>query len=116
MSEILVGDKVPLFLQLVDREPGHKVECVVVNDLGKELDRMSMIDSGNGLYLGPDYKMPDVPYIIALYSVQDSDKYEDASDLFTSRPKAVQKEKHIEGQVTKRQKSNEMIMGMVIKR
>lgn len=111
---IVVGAKLPLTLTLVDAEAGHDVVASVTDSFGKQHVRTKLIDVGSGVYVNNEVQMPDVPFVVVQYFVQDSDKYEVASERFDSIPKPMPPEKMIDGQVIKRAKVKDIISGDVI--
>lgn len=111
-GQVVVGELIPLTLQVVDGQAGLRVSCNVVDDLGKSIALVNLQDYGGGLYVDKSVQMPDARFVVAQYSVE-GDTYEVVSERFDSVPKTVEPEKFITGIVEGSKMNNDFIIGMV---
>lgn len=112
-NQTIVGQPIPLSLTTVDGKSGLEVHASVVDCFGKSHGNVKLQDLGSGVYVDRSILMPDVPFVIAQYVIND-DRYEMPSERFDSIPKASEPVKFIEGRVTKRSPSGDYIAGEVI--
>lgn len=113
--KIVVGGAIPLSLTTVDNAKGLSVIASIVDCFGAQIAREKLSETSPGVYVSLDVKMPDVPFVVVQYFIQDSDKYAVANERFDSEPKASEPVKFLEGQVTSRKKLTEYVSGEVIK-
>jgi hypothetical protein len=112
MNQIMVGEILPLSLTTVDGKSGLEVYASVVDCFGKAQGNVKLEDLGSGIYVDRTLRMPDVPFVIAQYVIND-EKYEMPSERFDSIPKPSEPAKFIEGRIAKRSKIEDYITGEV---
>lgn len=111
--QIKIGDPIPLSLKLFDNSPDQKVTADIYSNKGDKLKSVGLFHLESGLYINTDTPMPNVESVIVVYSVRDSDKYADASDIFYSKPLEVDEPKFIHGTVERKENRSEFITGVV---
>lgn len=88
---IEAGATVPLNLTLFDGNKDMKVLARVLSPDLKLLEEVELLHVEGGVYVNRSVLMPELPYLIAHYSVFDGDKeseeYEKSSDVFYLSPK-----------------------------
>lgn len=99
MIEVVVGEKIPLNLQVFDGNPDLKVTATLLDKHGKEFFRSDLSHLSNGLYANFELDMPDLDLLIAQYATNKQDDYELSQDIFKAIPKARPIEKIIVGEV-----------------
>lgn len=113
MSAVIVGEKIPLALNLHDNRPDLKVQAEIFSMFGDRLATVYLYHAQSGLYINTDLPMPNVPYIIVKYDVLDSEDYESVAERFDSSQREPDPEKFVSGQVDTVVKSKEFITGVV---
>lgn len=113
MSCVVVGSKVPLSLQLYDNKSGLKVTADILDMFGVKLTQMHLHSTESGLYINTDYPMPELPYILVSYAVDNSNEYESCFERFYSVAAEPEEETWIVGSVDNVSKDNEWITGVV---
>jgi hypothetical protein len=99
MIDVIVGQKIPLSLQVYDGNGLLKVECRLIMPTGSEFLRAKLDHVGGGLYLNTSIEMPDEKYLIGQFLTDKPDDYEIAQDVFQGIPKVQPEEKYILGEV-----------------
>jgi len=99
MIDVLVGEKIPLILQVHDGNENLKVEATLFDGFGKEFMRVELTPIRGGLYSNYTVDMPEVPLLVAQYLTDKPDDYEVAQDVFKAIPKPKAPEKMIVGEV-----------------
>lgn len=112
--KITVGERLPLTMTTVDDAKGLEVVAVVTDAFGKQIASEKMTEPGPGVYVNLDVIMPDVPFVVVKYFINNSDLYAVCSERFDSQPKPSEPAKFVEGQVTSRKKLTEYVSGEVI--
>lgn len=113
MSTVTVGEKMPLALKLYDGNQFQKVRADVFSMFGDKLASVFLYHAQNGLYINTDLPMPDVQFVLATYTVEDSENYESVCERIDSRKRDPEPEKFISGQVTAQSESSEFITGVI---
>lgn len=112
MTEINIGDSIPLSVQVWDKNADLDVKAKLTDNFGILLEIVPLVSYGEGLYMSQIVKMPDVKFVVAQYLIEPDD-YETTSETFFSIPKPSEPQKFIVGEVQSRIKSNEYTIGVV---
>lgn len=74
---ITIGDKVPVFLNVGNKNEALFVRAIVTNHLGANIPEspIALISHGNGLYGFDDLIMPDVQFLNIVYDVFKDDTF-----------------------------------------
>jgi hypothetical protein len=113
VSVVKIGEKIPLALKLHDNRPGMTVRADIFSMYGDRLSSVYLYHAQSGLYINTDLPMPDVPYALVTYTVEDSEDYESVCERIDSRQRDSEPEKYISGQVTSESTSSEFITGVI---
>lgn len=113
-NQTIVGTPLNLSLTTVDAKTGLEVVASVVDSHGTQVARVKLQDIGSGIYVDRSVQMPDVPFVVVQYLITNDDNYEIASERFDSVPKPSAPIKAIEGNIIKRQRANDHIIGEVM--
>ncbi len=111
---VVIGESIPLFLKVFDRDETLTVKAILRDQDGKHLETVDLVSSGGGAYRNTSVKMPDVEYVTADYITNMLEKYEEPQDLFKSIPKPELEEKILVGEVVCVLKlDDEILVGVV---
>lgn len=99
MIQVLVGQKIPLNLQVYDGNKDLLVECILFDKNGNRYLSAQLTHSNAGLYLNNEVEMPEIDYLIAQYFTNKPMDYEMAQDIFHAVPKVQPLEKYLLGEV-----------------
>lgn len=113
LSEVTVGEKMPLALKLYDSRVNMTVRADVFSMFGDRLATVNLYHAESGLYLNTDLPMPDVKYVLVTYTVEDSEDYESVCERFDSSERMPEEESFVAGQVDSVSKSAEFITGVI---
>lgn len=91
--KVVVGEPIPLNLQLYDGRDDMQPEVVLYSSEGERLGRRVLIHFGNGLYLDKSFLMPDTEEVVAQYEVKKDRRPVDDYEIVTETFYAVQPEK-----------------------
>lgn len=112
MTEVLVGERVPLSVQAFDENPGLKIMARIHSMDGELLENTYLYHAMNGLYLNTEIIMPD-KIIIATYAVENSGDYMTGAEKFSPIKPEKSPEKFIYGFVTEKITDTEFITGVI---
>ena len=113
MSIVIIGEKMPLALKLYDSRPDKTIRADVFSMFGDKLATVNLYHAQSGLYLNTDLPMPDVPYVLVTYTVEDSEDYESVCERFDSCERPTEPETFVSGQVESSSKNTEFISGVI---
>lgn len=102
MIDVLVGEKIPLILQVHDGNENLKVEATLFDGFGKEFMRVELTPIRGGLYSNYTVDMPEIPLLVAQYLTDKPADYEVVQDIFKAIPKPIKPAKMIIGEVIKK--------------
>lgn len=102
MSQVKVGDIMPLSICLHDGKSGMNISADIFNKFGDLLQSVALSNTQGGLYVNTNEVMPDLDYVIINYRVNDSDDYEMACERFDAIKLPTKGVKYIVGQVVKK--------------
>ncbi len=110
---ILIGNQIPLRLQLFDGAEDVKVTAVVFNRFNAQLGRLNLNHVHGGLYVATGPVMPVYP-VFAQFFTDKPDVYAVATDFFEPVEEIIPEEPPIVGEVVESFDSPEFIEGEVI--
>lgn len=112
--KITVGQPIPLSMTTVDNVAGLDVRASVVDCFGIGHGTVKLQEVNAGIYTDLSIKMPDVPFVVVQYFIQDNDLYGIPSERFDSAPKPSLPEKYVDGVVTNKRKLTNIVEGDVV--
>jgi hypothetical protein len=113
MIEVVVGQPIPLTLQVYDGNSSLKVVANLYNEKGDRLFTQNLSSNTDGLYTDFSHEMPDTNFVVAQYITDKTDEYEIAQDIFKSIPRPIAKESYIIGEVFDKDTWDDSIIGEV---
>ena len=113
MTNVLIGDPIPLAVQVHDNNAALKILARVFTDDGEFLEQKYLYHIEKGLYLNKDIKMPS-KNILAVYAVEDSEEYANEAERFSPLEPEKSPEKYVYGFVTEKMTDTEYTQGVVI--
>ena len=72
---IIVGQPIPMSLQLSDPDTTRYVRAFVYNPAGTVLGQVDLVSRGSGLYSQASFAMPNHTFVVVQYRVYADDQY-----------------------------------------
>jgi len=113
-----VGGTIPIQAQLHDGDETQTVVVLILDPLGKQIERLDLVAGVGGLYFTNFAKMPDLPFVTVQAHVLGVDKegqpYAIVSERFYQAPKVAPPETVLKGRLVFSRETEKIMQGVLL--